>query len=103
MKSRLVASFLLGGTIAALAPSAAIASTRVYVHIRPPVAVVETRGPAPDRHHVWIRGHHSWDGNAYVWVPGHWEARPRPRAVWVSGRWGHSRRGWYWVEGHWRR
>jgi len=38
----------------------------------------------------------------HVWVPGHWDVRPRARAVWVKGRWRHHPRGWYWVEGHWR-
>jgi WXXGXW repeat (2 copies) len=103
MIQRLVASLLLSASIAALAPPLASADTRVYVKIRPPIEIVETRGTPPSRRHVWIPGHHSWDGNAYVWVPGHWEVRPRARAVWVRGRWVHSRRGWYWVEGHWRR
>ena len=48
----------------------------VYVHTRPPAAIVEVRGVAPGPDHVWIAGYHAWRGGAYVWVPGHWEARP---------------------------
>jgi WXXGXW repeat (2 copies) len=74
----------------------------VYVRTAPPVAIVEVRGgpPAPD--HVWIAGYHTWRDSAYVWVPGHWDRGPHPRAVWVSGRWKHNRDGWYWVEGRWK-
>ena len=77
---------------------------RVYVPSPPPPAPVEVIGVAPSPRHVWIAGYHRWDGDgrAYVWVPGHWEVGPRPRAVWIRGHWSHHRRGWYWVEGHWR-
>jgi WXXGXW repeat (2 copies) len=75
---------------------------RVYVPSPPPPAQVEVIGVAPSSRHVWIAGYHRWDGGAYVWVPGHWVVRPRPRAIWVKGHWSHHPRGWYWVEGRWR-
>ena len=74
----------------------------VYVRTRPPAAIVEVRGTAPDADHVWIRGYHAWRGGDYVWVPGHWDRGPRPRAVWVNGRWKHHGEGWYWVDGRWK-
>jgi YXWGXW repeat-containing protein len=74
----------------------------VYVRTRPPVDFVEVRGVAPGPEFVWISGYHTWRGDAYVWVPGRWAARPHPHAVWLAGVWRHHRNGWYWVEGHWR-
>lgn len=75
----------------------------IYVRTRPPAAIVEVRGSAPDAGHEWIPGYHAWRGNEYVWVPGHWDRRPRPHAVWVSGQWRQHGDGWYWVEGHWKK
>ena len=96
--SLLAGSLLLG----LLASSAVAAPVRVYVNVPPPPVQVEVRGTAPSPNHVWIGGFHRWDGRAYVWVPGHWNARPHPRAVWVAGRWHTHHKGWYWVDGHWR-
>ena len=76
---------------------------RIYVRIAPPrVTVVETRGVAPSRRHVWIGGFNRWDGRAYVWVPGRWALAPRRHAVWIPGHWRHTRHGWYWIGGRWR-
>jgi len=98
--------FLFGVVLAGLLvmPSSVFADVkvRVYVPAPPPPPQVEVVGVAPSRRHVWIAGYHQWDGRAYVWVPGHWNLRPRARAVWVKGHWSHHPRGWYWVEGHWR-
>jgi len=74
----------------------------VYVNTPPPSAEVEVIGTAPSPDHVWIRGYHRWDGSAYSWNAGRWEARPRAGAVWVDGSWNHHSRGWYWREGRWR-
>ncbi len=74
----------------------------VYVDVAPPVEQIEVVGVAPSGEHVWIRGHYSWSGSAYVWLPGRWEVRPRVRARWVPGGWRRYHRRWYWVEGHWR-
>ena len=74
----------------------------VFVRVRPPAPIVEVRGNAPDVNHHWIPGYHAWHGNEYVWVPGHWDRSPRPRAAWVNGQWKRHRDGWYWVDGHWK-
>jgi hypothetical protein len=77
-------------------------AAEVVVRIGPPRAIVEHRPPRPHHDHVWINGYHRWDGNAYVWVPGRWEAPPRPHAVWVAPRWEHRHDGYVFVEGRWR-
>jgi hypothetical protein len=77
-------------------------AAEVFVRERPPAVVVERRGVAPSRRHVWIGGYHRWDGRAYVWEHGRWELPPRPHAVWVAPRWQHRHGGWVFVEGHWR-
>ena len=78
------------------------ASAEVVVKLRPPVAVVETRGAPPSSTHVWVSGYHRWDGNAYAWTPGRWEQPPRPHQRWVAHRWVHRNGGYVLVEGHWR-
>jgi hypothetical protein len=75
---------------------------QVYVHERPPHEVYEHRGRAPEHGYVWVHGYHRWDGNRYVWVPGHYDRPPREHAVWVRHHWVHRRGGWVLVEGHWR-
>jgi hypothetical protein len=86
----------------ALAVGVGAAQAQIVVKIRPPRARVEHRGARPGRQHVWIPGYNRWDGRAYVWESGRWEAPPRPRAVWVAPRWQHRRDGWVMIEGHWR-
>lgn len=77
-------------------------AAEVFVSIAPPRVVVEHRGRAPSREHVWINGYHRWDGNAYHWEAGRWERPPRPNAHWEQHRWEHRKGGYVFVEGHWR-
>jgi hypothetical protein len=104
MRKRTTASLLAGLVLAGatLLPACG-GGTRavVYVGTPPPPALVEPVGVAPGPGFVWIAGYHTWNGSAYVWVPGRWEHPPRGRHHWVKGRWAHERRGWYWVEGRW--
>lgn len=79
------------------------ASTRVYVQVGPPVAVVETAPPPPHADWVWRPGYHKWVAARYEWVPGAWVKPPHKHDVWVSGKWVHEHRGWYWAPGHWTR
>jgi hypothetical protein len=81
----------------------ALAASRVYVRIAPPVEVVETRPAAPRAGYVWRPGYHRWNHHRYEWVRGRWVRPPRGRHTWVSGHWAHERRGYYWVPGHWAR
>jgi hypothetical protein len=96
LRTRLIGLFFAG----ALAFSAVAAD--VVVRVGPPHAIVERRGPRPSRDHVWISGYHRWDGHAYAWAPGRWEAPPRRHAHWVAHRWVHQRGGWVLVDGRWR-
>jgi|SRR5580658_1071808 hypothetical protein len=90
------------GSAFGLLLSAGTLCAEVIVTVRPPAAIVETRPARPSAAHVWIGGYHRWDGNAYVWMPGRWEAPPRPGARWVAHRWVHRGNGWVFVEGRWR-
>jgi hypothetical protein len=98
----ILAGLLVAGFLAIPNPVLADVKVRVYVPAPPPPPPAEVIGVAPSGRHVWIGGFHRWDGRAYVWTPGSWVVRPRPRAHWVAGHWGKHRRGYYWVEGHWR-
>jgi len=83
---------------------APLAQAQVVVRIGPPARVIE-RVPPPPREHpdwAWHAGYHRWDGNRYNWVPGVYEAPPRPHARWVEGRWVRGRGGYVWREGRWR-
>jgi hypothetical protein len=97
---------LLGGTVLGAilltAPACAEPRGRIYVTAAPPRPIVEVRRVAPGPAYVWVDGYHRWDGRAYRWVPGRWEAKPRARATWVKGKWVKGRKGYYFVDGHWR-
>jgi len=95
---RLIANAVLVATLGL----AAAYGEEIIVKVRPPKAVVETRGVAPGSGYVWIGGYHRWEGNAYVWTPGRWDRPPRPHAVWVAHRWEHRHGGYVLVEGHWK-
>src|SRR5437762_2220645 len=82
--------------------SPALAAPRLYVHIGPPIRVVEVR-PAVRRGYAWQDGYYRWNGHRYVWIRGRSVRPPYARAAWTSGRWDHERRGYYWVPGHWVR
>ena len=96
-KYKFALAFLLA---ASMLPAAARA--QIVVRIGPPAPVIERPAPPPERGFVWIQGYHRWNGNGYIWVPGHWERPPRPHAVWVPHRWVHRHGGWVMIEGHWR-
>jgi hypothetical protein len=95
-------SLITGAFLAGLAFTRVAPAQRVYVGVAPPPVVVERRPVAPGPRYVWVGGYQSWNGRAYVWVPGHWMLPPGPARVWVQGHWRHNGYGWYWVPGHWR-
>jgi hypothetical protein len=75
---------------------------QAVIRVGPPRPLVEVRGVRPSPNHVWVAGYHRWDGNAYAWNAGRWEAPPRPHAVWVAPRYRHTRDGYVFVDGRWR-
>lgn len=90
------------GLVFAGALALSAAAPDIVVRIGPPRIVVQKRGRAPSRNHVWVQGYQSYNGHGYVWVPGRWEQRPQPRSRWVAHRWVHKNGGYVLVEGHWR-
>jgi hypothetical protein len=92
--------FIVGSLLAFNATTAA--AQELVVRVRPPRAIVETRGRPPGPRHIWLSGYHRWDGHRYEWVRGRWELPPRRHAHWVRYRWVHRRHGWVLVGGHWR-
>jgi len=77
-------------------------AAEIVIRLRPPVSIHERRTVRPSPRHVWIKGYHHYDGNAYVWTPGRWDVPPREHAVWVAPRYEHRRDGYVFVEGRWR-
>jgi hypothetical protein len=75
---------------------------QVVIRIGPPAPIVEHYGPPPQPGFVWIAGYHRYEGDHYVWTPGHWDRPPHPGAVWVAHRWEHRHGNWVLIEGHWR-
>ena len=67
----------------------------------PPPAEVEVAPAPPGPEFVWIGGYHHWDGRRYVWMRGHYERRPHPRARWVAPHWEARGRGHVYVRGRW--
>ncbi len=82
-------------------PPPAVEGT-IWVSTAPPHPIHEVRPYRPGPEFIWIEGYHRWTGADYVWVAGHWERPPHPRARWERGRWYHADQGWYWVDGRWR-
>lgn len=73
----------------------------VYAVYAPPADPIEVEGGAPSPSYLWVRGNWYWNGFEYIWIPGHWQARPHPHAIWTSGNWHRTRGGWVFTEGHW--
>jgi WXXGXW repeat (2 copies) len=88
------------GHVAVVAPVPVVRYT--YVEREPPPVHYERLPEPPTREHHWVAGHWQWNGQAYLWVPGHYQARPRAGVLWINGRWERHERGWYWIEGHWQ-
>ena len=91
---------LTGLLAAVLTP--AVSFAQVHITVAPPAPVVEVRGTAPGPDYVWVDGYHRWEGDHYVWTPGHWDRPPHPHAHWVAHRGVHRHGEWVLIEGHWR-
>src|SRR5678815_5657265 len=101
---RLIALLGIGGLLVigcytkrTYSPVVATAPTgTVIVTEAPPAPRQEVIGVAPSTSHVWVQGYWSYRNGRYVWMPGHYELRPRPAAAWVAGHWDRTSRGWVW-------
>jgi hypothetical protein len=82
-----------------------VTTTRtVVVTEEPPPSRTEVEGTAPSETAVWIQGYWMHTDERWVWMPGHWESRPRANAVWVPGHWDKNPdgKGWTWTSGYWQ-
>jgi hypothetical protein len=96
---------LLAITLGTLIAAGTVAGAQIVVRIGPPPPRPVEVVPAPSPEHrdwVWQPGFHRWDGNRYVWVPGHYERPPHPHARWIEGHWANRGGGYVWIDGHWR-
>src|SRR5579871_4072312 len=71
-------------TLLATALVARAADIGISLHIGAPAPIIvneepphrerieERRGPPPGPNHIWIAGHHSWDGRRWNWIEGTW-------------------------------
>jgi hypothetical protein len=50
----------------------------------PPPPPLEAPPSPPFASAIWIGGQHVWNGVAWIWTSGHYEAPPQPDAVWVA-------------------
>ncbi|MFO0605790.1 MAG: hypothetical protein U0324_21585 [Polyangiales bacterium] len=74
----------------------------VVVPMAPPRPRFERRPRATQPGQVWVPGAWSWNGSQHVWVAGHWDTPPRPRARWAQPQWRRQGRQWVVVPGYWR-
>jgi WXXGXW repeat (2 copies) len=78
------------------------ANSVVTAPTAPPLPRVELIPPSPGPQMVWQSGHWSFNGAAWDWVPGHYEAAPQPTAQWIPGHWTQQPGGsWLWIAGRW--
>jgi hypothetical protein len=104
-RSPTVFALLAAATLAACTvrpPPASYSTQTATVAPPPPRVEVVPPPPAPIELVVWVPGHWSWDGRAYVWESGHYIERPGARAEYEPGHWVQTAAGWSWVPGHWR-
>ena len=91
-----LAAVLLSGSVCTAQAAAAIG---VQIGVAPPAPVIES--PPRFRHgYIWVSGYWSWNGQAYQWIPGHYE-RERHGYRYVAPSWQWSGSGWVLQPGYW--
>jgi outer membrane lipoprotein SlyB len=68
----------------------------------PPPIQSENVPPPPAPSYVWQSGYWQWNNYQYVWVPGHYTARPTATAQWIPDHWVQYNGGWMFVPGQWQ-
>jgi hypothetical protein len=59
--------------------------------------------PQPSPYAVWIPGAWQFNGEAYIWVSGHWAEPPPHYSVYVGPHWAYRGGGGYvFIRGYWR-
>jgi len=101
MRKKLVLLFILAGLVGLI--TAGCIPQTVIVYKAPPSLQYEPLLVCPGPAYVWIPGHWDWRPRPgrYVWIPGHCAKRPVGK-VWVIGHWKRHRGGWIRVPGRWR-
>ena len=67
----------------------------------PPRREVIVYRERPARNYVWVKGSYDWQGDGWVWAPGHWLAPPAQSVRWVSPRYVRVEDGWWYEPAHW--
>ena len=75
---------------------------QIYVTVRPHAPHYE-RIVAPSPRHVWVDEEWVERNGRYEWGGGHWVLPPRQGVVWIPGHWEDRPRGSVWIHGHWGR
>jgi hypothetical protein len=91
---------------AATARAAVGVHATVYPAAPPPEVVPEDRPVAPGQAYYYVPGHWNWTGNDWAWVSGYWVPQRAgyvyvaPRYVWEGDRWVYYRAYWQAPRGH---
>lgn len=71
--------------------------------VPPPPQAAEVVPAAPSPNALWIPGYWSFNGNAYVWLAGHWEVPPPNVHAYVTAHWErYGRHSYCWVQSYWQ-
>jgi hypothetical protein len=101
-------SLLLSGCIshhhAEYVTTEPVTTRTVVVTEAPPPPQTEVEGNPPAESDVWVAGYWTHVDDRWVWMPGHWEARPHANAMWVPGHWDQNpdTKGYVWTPGYWQ-
>jgi hypothetical protein len=83
---------------------------RVKQPAKVPAAKSETKGAAPSKNAVWVKGSWELQGDpssgsraGWSWAPGQWITPPARNAHWFPSHWGWREGWWTWIPGHWTR
>lgn len=92
-----LACFLL----AAAAPMALVAETRIFITVGPPPIPFYDQPECPTDGYLWAPGYWSWGGEGYFWVPGTWVRPPEIGLLWTPGYWGWGGQVFVFHSGYW--
>ena len=66
-----------------------------------PQAELRPLPPVSEQQLVWRMGGWEWVGTGYVWQPGEWEPLDGHTNQYLPGHWAVQGNAWVWVRGHW--